>query len=164
MRHLSSVLLLIVIAASCMRMNRFEPSISYQDGFSVSLEEALQHVSDTRRMFYGNGETKSTSPSVEEAFEITRIVRTRNDFIPTPLYVINYENDGYYYDWAKMHEIINYNSSSADPTVWPMVQHFVRALGNSDNLNVTYTPQGSTAYYTNNHYIYDLKMIDGIRP
>ncbi|MBO5562329.1 MAG: C10 family peptidase [Bacteroidales bacterium] len=56
---------------------------------------------------------------------------------------------GEYYDWRNMSYVTNKSIIPMDEETWPMIQRFVRALGDSNNLDMDYGENVSLAYTSN---------------
>lgn len=56
----------------------------------------------------------------------------------------SFTHDGTYYDWVKMHQVINKNSAPSDPDAWHLVRSLIRFLGDPSNLNMEYQSRGSS--------------------
>lgn len=50
-----------------------------------------------------------------------------------------------YWDWTLMREVQNSKSAPTDPQCWTLVKQFLRVLGNTDDLDVSYGTDGSEA-------------------
>ena len=62
---------------------------------------------------------------------------------------LNYTYKGTYWNWTKMHEIINESSSQSYPDSWDLAQRLIRTLGLPENLDMTYGVGQSGALSSN---------------